>query len=76
MARDTGVRHQISYFYWDTYYTPDLRRFDGVRLMPGIYDILYRKGETSTDSGYVSLTDPYDIGPNGVRYLGYCVDVQ
>ncbi|MEZ4462142.1 MAG: hypothetical protein R3E66_20955, partial [bacterium] len=76
VSHDTGVKHQISYFYWDTYYTPDLRRFDGVRLMPGTYDILYRKGETSTDSGYVSLTDQYDIGPNGVRILAKDVVVS
>ena len=37
--------------------------------------ILYRKGETSTDSGYVYRTDSSDIGPNGVRYLGTCFEI-
>lgn len=76
VSKDTGVKHQISRFYWDSYYTPNLRRTDALRLMPGTYDILYRKGETSTDSGFVSSTDSYDIGPNGVRYLARDVVVQ
>jgi len=37
---------------------------------------LYRKGETSTDSGYVYKTEASDMGPNGVRYLDRCVTFQ
>jgi hypothetical protein len=75
VSRDTGARHGLSSFYWDSYYTTNLRRTDTERLMPGIYDILYRKGETATDSRFVSMTDSYDIGPNGVRYLGVCLQI-
>ncbi|MEZ4461771.1 MAG: hypothetical protein R3E66_19020 [bacterium] len=66
VAKDTGVRHLISAFYW---YNNALVRDDSTRLMPGVYDILYRKGETSTDSGYVYRTDAFDVGPNGYRLV-------
>ena len=73
VARDTDVRHLLSSFYW---YSTGMYRNDATRLMPGTYDILYRKGETSTDSGYVYKTEASDMGPNGVRYLDRCVTFQ
>ncbi len=74
VAKDTGARHQIAYFYWTSSQT--LIRRDSTRLMPGVYDILYRKGESGADSGFVYRTDTSDIGPNGVRYLDRCVTFQ
>ena len=66
VAKDTGVRHRIAFWYWSS---NQLWMKKAERLIPGTYDILYRKGETTTDSGYVYRTEADDIGPNGVRVL-------
>ncbi|MCZ7684883.1 MAG: calcium-binding EGF-like domain-containing protein [Sandaracinaceae bacterium] len=82
VSRDTGMRHILGYLRYNYVsgspgYRLDAR--DGTldaRLVPGIYDVLYRRGyDYSTSSGqeWVDLTDAADPFPNGWRYLDRCV---
>jgi len=83
VARDTGLRHtlgQIRYGYSSGVYA--LVAGDDtyeVTLVPGVYDIHYRRGWTfGTSSGdrWVNLTDDQSPYPNADRLLSSCVALQ
>jgi hypothetical protein len=80
VSRDTGARHPIAFveYVYQSTGTHTLRAGSGAvatRLVPGTYDLLYRRGETST-AGLLSLTDPTDPFAHGLRTLGACWDVR
>jgi slime mold repeat-containing protein/EGF domain-containing protein len=70
-ARDTGAAHTLAYFSYSNnlsgpYFT--------ARLLPGTYDLLYRRNWDSTYDT-VSSTVSTDLIPNGYRLLGTCLTV-
>jgi hypothetical protein len=72
-SADTGAWHQLAYFYhtsgglWGPYFT--------TKLLPGTYDILYRRDWDSTYNT-VGSTDATDQIPKGLRVLQSNVTVQ
>jgi len=73
VARDTGARHTLGYIRY-RYSGPGMYTLFGTdgtlstRFLPGVYDILYRRGydETNDYSYAMDATDPY---VNGYRIL-------
>src|SRR5262249_29873069 len=71
-APDTGAWHQLAYFYhtsgglWGPYFTS--------KILPGTYDVLYRRDWDSTYNT-VGSTDVTDKIPKGLRILDACVAV-
>jgi hypothetical protein len=73
-ARDTGALHQLAYFSYsgvgNGLYGPTFT----ARLVPGTYDLVYRRNWDSTYNT-VSSTDAIDKLPGGMRLLGTCFTV-
>jgi len=73
-AADTGAMHSIAYFNYNGsgYSLTGPHWTSG--LLPGVYDLLYRKNWNST---YNTLdnTPSDDPNPNGMRRLGACLTV-
>ena len=82
VARDTGTRHLIGYVdyqYSSSGYVlrEDSRTLDA-RLVPGVYDLLYRRYQSSSadygaSTGRAPAADPF---PAGDRFVGACVAVE
>lgn len=81
VSRDTGELHSIAivdYGYASSGIYPLRAGTDVIdtRLIPGTYDLLYRRGLSSTaDPRYVYQTSPADPFAQGYRYLGVCLSV-
>jgi hypothetical protein len=84
-ARDTGTSHLLEVINfsstWDgvgyplvSYSTRDDRAID-LPLLPGVYDVVYRRYSGSSDE-FVSDHDPADPYAYAVRFLGECVAVE
>ena len=81
VARDTGVRHALGtldYTYYVSSGTYRLQNGSGVvdaRIPPGVYDLLYTRGASTSSTGErsvsrVSASVPL---PNGWQLLQACV---
>src|SRR6185503_14026139 len=71
-SQDTGALHSLAYFYYsNNLYGP----YFTSRLVPGTYDVLYRRNWDSTYDT-VSNTSANDAVPNGYRVLVTDVVVQ
>ncbi|MBZ0116766.1 MAG: hypothetical protein K8H88_07220, partial [Sandaracinaceae bacterium] len=82
VSRDTGVRHRLGHLRHTSSVTGGYRLGTGdgvfsVRLVPGVYDVLYERDATTSSSGSndrwvydVTSSSPM---PNGWRVLRQCV---
>ena len=85
VARDTGTRHLVGVLRYTTTVTGGYRRDANdhridLRLVPGVYDLLFDRDTTTSSSGsgekWVGETASSSPIPSGWRYLRQCVLVE